>query len=125
MNSLVVYFDKPVHFEQTPHDHLKGSGCLKCSGKEKSNTEEFIKKSNEIHNNTYDYSLVNYINCENKVIMICKKHGQFKQMPHSHLDGKGCKICKNSKGERRIIKILDKYNIDICMRKNLVIVEIY
>ena len=104
-------------FKQTPHSHLRGSGCGKCVGKEKSNTDDFIEKSIKIHNNTYDYYLVNYIDCESKVIIICRKHGEFEQMPHSHLAGKGCRVCKNSKGERSIIKFLDKYEIEYINEK--------
>lgn len=58
-----------------------------------SNTEEFIQKSNLIHNNKYDYSKVEYINAHKKVKIICPIHGQFKQKPNNHLSGKGCYLC--------------------------------
>ena len=61
----------------------------------KSNTEEFIKKSNLTHSNIYDYSLVKYKNNKSKVIIICKKHGQFEQRPNNHLKGAGCPNCHN------------------------------
>jgi hypothetical protein len=35
----------------------------------------FIKQSKEIHNNKYDYNLVEYINARTKVKIICSKHG--------------------------------------------------
>ena len=47
-------------FEQTPSSHLNGSGCPKCYGNKNLTTEEFINKSNLIHNNKYDYSLSKY-----------------------------------------------------------------
>ncbi|MDE5888940.1 MAG: DUF723 domain-containing protein, partial [Bacilli bacterium] len=75
-------------------------GCSKCgyinaSKQVTSTNEEFITKANNIHNNKYDYSKVNYINNHTKVIIICPKHGEFEQTPHSHLQGAGCpKCCK-------------------------------
>jgi hypothetical protein len=53
----------------------------------------FICKSKEIHGDTYDYSLVNYINNHTKIKIICKKHGVFYQQPRHHLLGGGCKKC--------------------------------
>ena len=51
---------------------------------------DFIEKANLVHNNKYDYSLVNYINNKTKVKIICKIHGAFEQIPDSHLRGRGC-----------------------------------
>jgi len=65
-----------------------------------SNTEEFIIKANEIHDNFYDYSLVDYINNKSKVSIICPKHGIFKQSPQCHLREQGCYRC----GKKRQIQ---------------------
>ena len=54
---------------------------------------EFIERTNLIHNNKYDYSQANYINNETKIIILCPNHGPFKQTPHHHLNGGGCKKC--------------------------------
>lgn len=59
----------------------------------KSNTEEFIKKSESIHGKVYDYSLVDYMGYKTKVSIICSVHGKFEQTPNSHLGGHGCKKC--------------------------------
>lgn len=66
-------------------------------------TEEFIKKAIEIHGDKYDYSLVNYINSKEKVIILCKEHGAFKQTPGDHLTGRGCRHCGiiSSGGKRK------------------------
>jgi len=77
-------------FEQIPTHHLNGVGC---SGNKKYTTEEFIKKATKIHNNRYDYSLVDYINTNTKVKIICKKHGIFEQTPKKHLKGQECPKC--------------------------------
>ena len=60
---------------------------------EQSNTYEFISKSHNVHNNKYDYSLTTYINNRTPVIIICPIHGEFEQIPKSHLSGHGCKQC--------------------------------
>jgi hypothetical protein len=46
-----------------------------------------------IHKDTYDYSLVDYINNTTKVKIICKEHGVFEQIAGSHLNGRGCPMC--------------------------------
>ena len=55
--------------------------------------EEFIARSNNIHNNKYDYSKVEYVNNKTKVCIICPEHGEFWQTPKNHLLGQGCPIC--------------------------------
>jgi hypothetical protein len=80
-------------FEQIPQNHLRGSICYNCSGKYKLTTKEFIKKAQSIHGNTYDYSKVNYISALKKVIIICKIHGEFEQIPRNHLSGSICHKC--------------------------------
>lgn len=60
-------------------------------------TSEFISKASKIHNNLYNYSLVEYIKNNINVLIICNTHGEFSQMPLSHLKGSGCPICANIK----------------------------
>jgi hypothetical protein len=55
--------------------------------------ETFIKRSNEIHQFKYDYSLVEYKNAHTKIQIICPIHGMWHQFPMAHLDGKGCLPC--------------------------------
>ena len=94
-------------FEQSPNNHLtKKRGCYKCLGGVKLTTKEFIEKAKLIHDNKYDYSLVEYKNAHTKVNIICKVHGIFEQEASSHLVGTGCPICKLSKGEERIYRYL-------------------
>lgn len=61
------------------------------------NTEIFIKKAENIHNDRYDYRLVNYKNNRNKIKIICKEHGIFEQLPTNHLKGSGCFKCFKEK----------------------------
>lgn len=100
-------------FEQNPQKHLNGSGCPKCSKTLKLNHEEFIKRSNKIHKNKFNYSMVNYINCEEKVIIICELHGKFEQIPKSHMKGIGCPKCSckaKPTNNEFIIKANNKHN---------------
>jgi|ERR1035437_1287307 very-short-patch-repair endonuclease len=103
-------------FLQSPTNHCLGKGCRKCAnirtGKAQlSNADEFIFKSRDIINHidkNYKYNLVNYINGQTKVIIICpiEGHGEFKQTPDSHLQGHGCPNCNHSKGRVIISKHL-------------------
>ena len=97
-NSTKVCIICPIHgeFWQTPNNHLNGKNCPKCSHQSyKYTLNNFIEKSNKIHNNKYDYSKVEYINNSTKVCIICPIHGEFWQMPKHHLQGYGCKKCAN------------------------------
>lgn len=86
-------------FEQNVIQHiLRKDGCPKCSKNYKSNTQDFIKKSNNIHNYKYKY-YDEYINSNTKFNIFCPilEHGYFKQTPHDHLSGRGCPKCGKSK----------------------------
>lgn len=106
----------PEHgeFWQTPQKHLAGQGCPICAkesvhGTINENKENFIKLSQIVHNNSYDYSEVEYVNNITKVRIKCDKHGIFYQRPNNHLQGCGCPKCSNiiSKGEEEIISTLN------------------
>ena len=56
-------------------------------------TEEFIKRARKVHGDRYDYSKVVYVNASTKVCIICPEHGEFWQIPNSHLMGHGCCEC--------------------------------
>jgi len=89
----------PIHgyFKQTPEKHtLRKHGCPVCGGTSKSNTSEFIEKANNIHDNKYEYMLVNYTGNRGKVQIVCREHGVFEQTPKDHLDGCGCPKCGGS-----------------------------
>ena len=118
---VIIICKEHGEFEQTPGSHLAGNGCPKCGSiqmaqKQASNTGEFILKSKLKHGNNYDYSKVQYTKANKKVIIICKKHGEFKLTPNSHLRGSGCSKCysKYSKAQIQWLEFLEKYyNINI------------
>lgn len=112
--------NRPCEFEQKPNKHLNGQGCRICGIKNRANKrrmtlEEFIEKANKKHGfGRYDYSKVKYINAFTDVIIICHNHNKpckFKQRPNNHLNGQGCPMCDESKGEIKIIDFLIYNNI--------------
>ena len=110
--------NRPYEFEQTPNKHLSGKGCRLCAIEKRANKRrmtlaEFIEKANKVQGlGKYDYSKVNYINAHTKVIIICPKHGGFPQTPNNHLNGQGCPICDESKGEIEVYNFLMNNHIN-------------
>lgn len=104
-NKVTIICLKHGEFKQLPDNHLKGKGCPMCNGKNKT-TDLIIQDFITIHGDKYDYQKVIYSGIKNKVVINCPIHGLFKQSPEEHLKGCGCPICKESKGEKQIRKIL-------------------
>ena len=93
-NRNLVVITCPLHgdFEQTPSNHLKGHGCKRCQyqnfAEKRSNTlEHFIEKAKSVHGDTYDYSLVDYVNAYTKVKIILPGGDVAEQLPSHHLRG--------------------------------------
>jgi len=107
-SNLLVKIICPIHgvFEQRARNHLQGQGCPICNGKFLKSKKLFIYESNIIHNNKYDYSLVDYKNNKTKIKIICPIHGVFEQRPDDHLNGRGCRKCggKDKKDNITFIK---------------------
>ena len=104
----------PIHgsFMQIPSNHLNGAGCPICKKAHaaslmRKTTDWFIQKSHEVHGDKYDYSKVNYVDANTKVCIVCRKHGDFWQLPSSHLRGHGCLKCSISGNI--------KYSKEICV----------
>lgn len=110
-NNIIITCLEHGDFKQTPTNHLSGKGCVKCateSGRLISN--DFINRSDIIHNFKYNYNLVEYKNGRTKVSIICKEHGIFYQIPANHLQGQGCPTCGDRFGIKEN-KWLDSLNI--------------
>lgn len=57
-------------------------------------TDSFIEAAKLIHGNKYDYSLLNYKNCKEKINIVCNQcSSNFFQIPRNHLSGSGCLKC--------------------------------
>lgn len=70
---------------------------------------EFKKRSNIIHNNFYNYSMVKYENSHIKIEIICPTHGLFWQLPYVHLQHHGCPKCANEMTSKRSFLGLQKF----------------
>jgi very-short-patch-repair endonuclease len=140
MNEKVIIICK-IHgeFLQSPSNYTMGKGCSKCSGRYTLSNDEFIKKCINKHDDKYDYSKVEYKNCKENIIIICKKHGEFIQGGDSHLRGSGCPLCINKtegKLYERIKKIypstitqfspdwLGRKRYDFCIPEHKIIIEL-
>ena len=103
-------------FEQRPNCHLQGYGCDKC-GKESTAAKKtqkakdgFIARARTAHGDRYDYSKAVYVRDRDKIIITCKKHGDFDQTPGGHLRGLGCAICGiDSSAKKKLQKARDSF----------------
>ena len=111
-----------------PADHIhprKKYGCPKCgknikktkiTTRNKKNiigTDEFIKRSIQIHGDLYNYEDVIYLKIDKQVIIKCKIHKEFLQTPREHLNGCGCPKCANSSTSKMEQAWLDNLRIPL------------
>jgi hypothetical protein len=85
----------PIHgqFKQGFANHISGDNCPKCSGVHKHTPEEFIELCKAVHGDRYDYSQTVYSTAKQNVLIGCREHGQFAQLPNVHRGGGGCPSC--------------------------------
>jgi hypothetical protein len=99
-------------FYQRPDVHYKGKDCRKCAFERTRLTKEnFIIRSQSIHNNKFNYNKVKYINNTTKVLIGCPEHGDFLQEPGSHLEKRGCPQCSKSNKSTRLDFIVKSIEI--------------
>lgn len=85
-------------FLQTPGKHIEGSGCPRCGlGKSidanTKTTSEFVINAQKVHGFKYDYSKTEYVGVHQELLIICPRHGEFRQQAGVHLKGSGCPAC--------------------------------
>lgn len=110
---VTITCKKHGDFKQLPSNHMNGIGCKKCADEINGRlriktTEEFINDSISVHGDEYDYSKTKYNGCNERVIITCKKHGDFSQKPTYHLSGNGCPLCGvfKSNGEDELYEFI-------------------
>lgn len=101
------------------HENLQGMSnfrkkpvCRKCEGLDLNN-KEHIQRLSKVHNNYYKYIDFEYKGSKNLITYFCPAHnGNYEQTYESHLDGKGCGICKLRKPKtgKQIIKLVDHHS---------------
>ena len=115
VNKVKIICPEHGEFEQTPAKHLSNGGCrlcgiLKRSRNRASNLQLFINKANKIHNNTFDYSLVEYFCNKNKIKIKCNNGHIFEQSPNTHLAGHKCPFC-TKKQKLTIQEWFERFNL--------------
>ena len=109
-SKLIVTCFKHGDFLISPQSHIMGHcrGCCKCGydsvRKKKSYShDKYMSMVNKVHGDYYDYSKTIYTSSENKIVVTCKEHGDFKIDASAHLYGVGCRKCahKRSAKEKR------------------------
>lgn len=101
-------------FMQTPYAHWSGQGCPKCGGRLVTNQEDFIRVSQAVHGDRYDYSKVKYVDSKTKVCIVCPEHGDFWILPQKHYErGQGCSQCNRPVYvlKENKLKYLKKYDV--------------
>ena len=114
---ITIICPKHGEFKQKPDHHLLGNGCPRCKTEKiadirRLSIDDFITKAKNVHGDLYDYSKVNYVNNVTPITIICKKHGEFNQLPTYHLSGNGCPKCNSSHLENEIRILLKDNNIE-------------
>jgi hypothetical protein len=104
-----ILCDEHGRFEQLPNSHLNGQGCKLCHFTcLTSCTDSFIKKAESLFGTTYIYDDVVYVNNNTSVIIKCRVHGKFKQLPRVHLSGHGCVKCAHAENSMSSEEFINK-----------------
>jgi len=85
-----------LYHERLRNKEYVSCGCVSKKSYDagfKSATEGFISKAKEVHGDKYDYSLTCFESSRKHVTILCKTHGEFKQISANHLTGNGCPRC--------------------------------
>lgn len=90
---VTVTCKKHGDIQVLPANFLRGHGCARCAGNVQMTTEDFVREAKQVHGDTYDYSSTVYTGTQTNVIICCREHGAFKQLPSNHLRGATCGYC--------------------------------
>ena len=106
LTKVTLICKKHGEFEVRPVQHIcEKSQCPECMRLLPLMTKKiFLKRAIAVHGNTYDYSSVEWgkRGAKDKIKIICKVHGVFKQIAQSHLLGNGCPKCANKKQAEKV-----------------------
>jgi Family of unknown function (DUF5889)/Protein of unknown function (DUF723) len=100
-SKIKIICKKHGEFYTTPESHINGKICKFCKSEKynisdteiEKRTKKFISTYELIYGDKYDYSRVSYRRSDEKIELICKKHGNFFIRASHHIEGKGCKKC--------------------------------
>lgn len=108
-NQSKIKIGCPIHgiFEQVAQNHINGSGCPKCGKLSKLKSirlsgDEFVRRSNIVHDNKYTYPNHGFKGINYNVKIVCPDHGEFTKRASVHMSGIGCKECSRLKSNSSI-----------------------
>lgn len=99
MNQKITY-ECPVHGEMQSDakNMINGAMCNKCAmkaraGKVRLSRKQILEKFHAVHKDNYSYDKTDYSGRNKKIVITCRKHGDFSQLAGDHMDGAGCPQC--------------------------------
>jgi Zn finger protein HypA/HybF involved in hydrogenase expression len=110
--SLAVYVTQydNVMVECTEHGQFlilplnlwQGGGCPKCARRQNGlnhriTQDDYLCRVDHIHGTTYDHSLIQFEHMRDKIVVVCRDHGQFWPTAANYLAGRGCPDCGSSR----------------------------
>lgn len=73
---------------------------IKSGNKQRIPWEARVDSFRQVHGSTYEYACKDYKNYRSKILVTCKKHGDFDMFISSHLKGAGCRSCKHENSKK-------------------------
>ena len=104
-NPVEIICKKHGSFFQPPYMHWDGMICAGCKSEKIS--DKIFSDFKKFHKDKYDYSLVEFTRTDDDIIIICREHGEFRQLIANHRKGTGCPRCSKTRAE---IFINEKHN---------------
>lgn len=97
-DTIIVICPTHGEFTTTPDKHLNKHGCPECIKEDllEKSKFSFIERSTVAHKNRYDYTSVTYTSGRSPVKIKCPIHGEFEQLPSTHVRGAGCPYCSDT-----------------------------
>jgi hypothetical protein len=86
-------------------------GCIQKKdvySKHLDKTSVYLEQLNKIHGDKYDFSKVAYTTYDEKVLVTCYKHGEFRVKMSNLLNGGGCRKCGSLSGRTKDPKSTDE-----------------
>lgn len=101
LKKICIVCPKHGPWLQTPNNHLHGYGCSRCKSEALRATfvhkkADFIKRAKSVHGARYTYP-GGYVGSHIPIRIRCRIHGEFEQVPATHLSGRGCPECGRQK----------------------------
>jgi len=94
----VICKDHGAFFPLAGNFAYLGTGCKKCGNASvglisRRSRDSYVKEALVVHSGRFSYGDVEYINNAAYMTVVCKEHGEFKQLARDHLNGVGCTKC--------------------------------